>query len=140
MINVVSAGHLPRTIVHDASGASTEWTIIVRCIFWILGVFVGTCIGESNVWRFVILLLISIVCIGGYMMQLIMALQHNIHRRTCQVALVSLLLLLLLLLLFVSSLFMRTIVLKSYGMTYIDLKKRHPRSRDAEDEIVIYIP
>ena len=31
VINVVSAGHLPRTIVHDASGASTEWTIIVRC-------------------------------------------------------------------------------------------------------------
>lgn len=104
-------------------------------------IFVGNCIGESNMWRYMLLLSASMVDIGGYALLVITMLQRGgPYNRMHQLLLVSLLLLLLLLLLFVSSLFTRTLILKSCGMTYIDFKQRFARNRDADDEIVVYIP
>lgn len=87
-----------------------------------------------------LLLSASIVDISGYTLLVITTLQRGPYDRMHRLSLVSLLLLLLLLLLFVSSLFTRTIILKSYGMTYIGFKQRFAKNRDADDEIVIHIP
>ena len=100
----------------------------------------GNCVGESNVWRFILFLLISIVDIGGYMLQLIMVLQSNPTGHIHRFSLASLLLSLFLLLLFDSLLLVRTTVLRSCGMTYLNFKKKFSESRDSDDEIVIYIP
>jgi presenilin-like A22 family membrane protease len=87
-----------------------------------------------------LLLSASIVDISGYMLQVVTILQKRYFNRIYQLLIASLLLLLFLLLLFVSSLLVRTIVLKSWGMTYVSFKQRFSRNRDTDGEIVIYIP
>lgn len=86
------------------------------------------------------LLLASIVDIGGYMLQVIKVLQKRFSNRMHQPFIIAFLLSLLLLLLFVSTLLTRAVILRSWGMTYVGFKQKYSRNRDADDEIVIYIP